>query len=353
MEALGQIAGGVAHDLNNGLTVILADGEVIAATAEDDSTVQMAEDVVAAAERAARLTRQLLALARRDVVQVRPLDLDGLLQEFVRVLTRTLPATIQVGYVREGPPPVVEADPDQLHQALLNLAVNARDAMPDGGLLRLRVETRDDDVLVEIADDGHGMDPETQHRALEPFFTTKGLGRGTGLGLANVAEMVRRLEGRLELKSELGRGTRVRLLLPRSAKTPADPTTALAATDVSGARILVADDDIQVRAAMCSALADAGFEVVEATNGEEVLRLVEASPPRLVVMDAVMPGMNGAELLRRLRLRSPALPVIVCSGYAPDAALHEDGIPFVAKPFRRATLVEAVQRTLADGPSPG
>lgn len=352
MEALGQVAGGVAHDLNNGLTVILAGADLAREMTDDDLVREVVEDVMKAAQRAATLTAQLLSLSRRDVARPRPLNLHRSLEEVAHVLGRTLPATIQVSLSLQARDAVIDADPTLLQQAVLNLGINARDAMPDGGSIRVAtMDGTDDLVLIEIVDDGEGMDDATRARALEPFFTTKSSGRGTGLGLANVADFAERMGGLLEIESQLGQGTCVRLSLPRSTATLEEPSVSDDGPSRGGGeRILVAEDDIQVRAVICGALADAGYQVVEARDGGEALTILGEMRPALLVTDVVMPGVGGARLLTEARELHAGLPVVVCSGYAPDDALRESiaagDVPFLAKPFRRAQLVSTVREVL-------
>jgi len=353
LEGLGRLAGGVAHDFNNLLTVILSH----AALAEEElpaggAARELVTPIREAAQRAATLTRQLLTFARKQVTQPRSVDLNAAVEGVSGMLRRLLGAQIEIAPALAPALWPARVDPGQLEQVLVNLAVNARDAMPGGGRLALttaneplgleRARTRGlppgDYVRVSVADTGTGMDAETLRRAFDPFFTTKG-DRGTGLGLATSVGIAQQAGGQLWAESTPGHGAVFHLLLPRATlEAPPDaPPLRTPIPDGARATVLVVEDDAAVRETAVRALRRAGHAVLAAPDGEEALRLAGRHAGRidLLLTDVVLPGVNGPELARRLREARPSLRVLLTSGYAADEALRlsEGGAPFLPKPY--------------------
>jgi signal transduction histidine kinase len=364
LEAVGRLAGGVAHDFNNVLTVITNYGEMLRADAPEGSqTAADLDQVLRAADRAARLTRQLLAFSKRQIIQPRMLDINGVVSEGHSMLRRLIPTNIELELDLAESMPAIFADPIQIEQVIVNLAVNAADAMPDGGKLSFRTFEGELDVddatprdpsrryaCVAVRDTGHGMDRETIARIFEPFFTTKPQGKGTGLGLATVHGIITQLGGRIWVYSEPGRGTTFKVFLPIATAEPADADTPLRrrSTPPQGTgQVLVVEDDEGARGVTARLLQQAGFEVRLAPDGATALAALEAGPlPRVVVSDLMMPGLDGAELSQRIRERWPSLPVVIVSGYA-DVELQTGQIlaaVVLEKPFTARALVEAIAR---------
>lgn len=360
MEAVGRLAGGVAHDFNNLLTVIMGHSELIALEAEGDTGVQ--EDigeVLDAAERAKALTSQLLAFSRLGGEEERPTRLDEVVSGLAKMLPRLVGERVTVE-VDVAPTQPVLIDPNRFEQVVLNLVVNARDAMPDGGCVRLRIAPEGaDQVRFSVTDEGHGMDEVTKARIFEPFFTTKPSGQGTGLGLSTVFGIVEHAGGTVEVDSTPGRGTTFEVRLPvTDAAVPDAAEAAEVAVPTGGrARILVAEDNDAVRALAARLLRGAGHTVLTATDGLEALELGrrELASLDLVISDVLMPRMNGTEVTRLLRQERPDLPVIHVSGHPHDAAgnrlVEADDGPLIQKPFQAAELLAAVADALdGDGP---
>jgi CheY-like chemotaxis protein len=372
MEAVGQLAGGIAHDFNNALTVICGLGHVVLGDlpADSPSRPHVAE-MVKAGERAAALVRRLLAFSRKSVLADRVLDLNAAVLGLERMLRRVIGEDVELATRLQPGPGWVKADPAQLEQALVNLAVNARDAMPRGG--KLTVETRDVELeeapagarpgryaLLAVRDTGCGMTAAVRARAFEPFFTTKGPGQGTGLGLAMVHGFARQSGGYVEADSAPGAGTTFRLYLPR-AEGPAAagrPHPAVPAARRGSETVLLAEDDPAVRAFCRQALRAEGYAVLEAAGGAEALRVAEGylRPVHLLVTDVVMPGVGGRELAQRLAALHPEARVLFVSGYTDDAVVRhgvrEGQVPFLPKPFTPADLARKVREVL-DAPSGG
>ncbi|MDX2194370.1 MAG: PAS domain-containing protein [Gemmatimonadales bacterium] len=372
MEGIGRLAGGIAHDFNNLLTVILGVTDLtLADTWPDDPLREQLQQIREAAERAAQLTRQLLAFARRQMIQPRAVDVNARIRGMERLLRPLLGEPIEViAELQPGCWPL-RADPAQLEQVLLNLAVNARDAMPTGGRLRITTANQSlaereaaalgipagDYVRLEVADTGTGMDEATQAHIFEPFFTTKPLGAGTGLGLAVCYGVVQQSGGAISVDSTPGLGSRFTILLPRAddmEPTVVAPAIERAAAG-SGARILLVEDDPLVRAFAERVLRRAGHRVTAASDGTEALALAEYAerPFDLLVCDLVMPRLGGFELARRLRARWTGLRVVLISGYTdvPELVAERDGpggSAFLAKPFTAETLERQVREVLAD-----
>lgn len=364
LESLGLLAGGVAHDLNNILAITSNFAEFIAERlpAGDPGHDDVAQ-IQRAADRGATLTKQLLMFARRGAVHATELQLDQLLSDLRSMLGRTLPASISFDLQVASDLWWVVADRGQIEQVLVNLILNARDAMPDGGRLTAMASNVEYDevtasqhpglepgryVLLTVSDTGAGMPPEIAARAFEPFFTTKTKGQGTGLGLATVYGIVRQANGRVSIYSEVGRGTVVRVLLPASGRArSATPTVESVPPAVQpGALILLVEDEDAVRHAARRILAGVGYEVLEAANGQAALSVSAACERKidLLLTDMVMPGMSGRELSTRLRASRPELRVMYMSGYAEGIAPRDGDLdaPLLAKPFMRGPLLEAV-----------
>ena len=367
LEAVGKLAGGVAHDFNNLLTVVAGNAELLRhAAAGTDETQARAGEIVEAAERGASLTRQLLAFSRQQVLQPTTLECGAVVAQLVALLRRLLGADIALE-VGGGEPAWVHADRSQVEQVVMNLAVNARDAMPAGGTLRIATTVvefaaraagavdlppgRYAELLVQ--DDGVGMSEAVRARAFEPFFTTKGPGRGTGLGLATVHGIVHQSGGAVAIESAPGRGTLVRVWLPAVAGRAAEPTVpSVAPARTTAGAILVVEDERAVRDLIDRQLTRAGYRVVTAEDGTVALaRFADAGPFDLLVTDLVMPRLGGFELARRLRLQQPDLPVLIVSAHAEDpgepGALRFAGGEFLAKPFARDELLAKVADLLA------
>jgi len=365
LDAIGQLTGGVAHDFNNLLMVVLTSLELLRRrVAGDDKLLRLVENAVSAARRGVSLTQRMLAFARRQELQPAAVDIPALVGGMKDMLERTLGATIHIEEAFEPALRPVLVDAHQLELALLNLAVNARDAMPQGGRLRFaasEVACPAGDQLapgaylrLSMTDSGSGMDAATLARALEPFFTTKGVGKGTGLGLAMVHGLAVQSGGKFVLESTEGAGTTATLWLPvAAAPPPAQPAAApaAAATAPTGPqapmRILAVDDDPLVLAGTIAMLEDLGHSVLAASSAAEALALVRTAPHLdLLISDQVMPGMSGARLVEALRKQDAALPMILASGFAEQAAdLHPSTVR-LSKPFDMAQLADAISQAL-------
>ena len=359
MQALGTLAGGIAHDFNNLLTAILGSLELAGPKVADLPRVQrLIENARGAAERGASLTKRLLSFSRAHDLQARATDVNGLIAGMSDLFGSSLGGLITVRtQLADGLPPA-QVDPDQLELAVLNLCINARDAMPDGGTITLATrrlsiagdpEIADGDYLgICVTDAGTGIPEEILRRVCEPFFTTKAVGQGTGLGLAMVFGLAQQSKGRLVIESEVGRGTRVELALPFAAAATAESETRSGGTAPAAARpasILVVDDDAEVRHVTASFLSGFGYSETEAEDGRAALRLMERGRFDLVVADLAMPGMNGVELAAEIRDRVPGMPVLILTGHA-DAMQIPDDLPVLAKPFRSTDLATRVSALL-------
>jgi PAS domain S-box-containing protein len=371
MEAIGQLTGGVAHDFNNLLTVILGNLDSINRRIPQDNErlLRSVRHATESAERAATLTQQLLAFARRQPLNPKPTDINRLVHGMEDLLRRTLRENIVVEKMLSEDLWHVAIDVHQLESALLNLAVNARDAMPQGGRLSIETTnvhiedqsaslgglTRGDYVLICVTDTGCGMSGDVLSRAFDPFFTTKPLGAGTGLGLSQVFGFVTQSGGHIRLHSEMGRGTTVKLYLPPLADdVPVlevqQPVTA-PATARDGETILVVEDDDDVRIYSTETLRELGFTVLEAHDGASALRLLEHHPEiRLLFTDVGLPGINGRELVDAARSRRANLRVLFTSGYERNELMHDGrldvGVDLLSKPFTRAQLANRVRASL-------
>ncbi|HEY1798814.1 MAG TPA: response regulator [Stellaceae bacterium] len=371
MEAVGQLTGGVAHDFNNLLTAVIGNMELLTPRVAGDAT---SSRYLAAAQRAAengaKLTEQLLAFSRRQHLQPRAVDLNGVVDGMRDLLTRTIGTTIRVNTLlaRELWPALV--DPTQIEVAVLNLAINARDAMPLGGTLT--IETRNlargvdpvpaelgggDCICLTVRDTGTGMTEEVLNAAVEPFFTTKEVGKGSGLGLSQVYGMVRQSNGAMQIDSRINAGTAVHLYLPSAAATAvsAEGERSRAAAERTGGRVLVIDDNAPVREVSVQMLRELGFGVAEAESGHAALDALERGEAYdLWLTDIAMPGLNGIETVRRARETNPGLRVLYVTGYADLSAMDHSTIgddPLIKKPFRLADLAAEVRAAMRRPPS--
>ncbi len=353
MESLGQLAGGVAHDFNNLLAVILNYAEFVGEEIGSDHTAAAdVAEIVRATQRAADLTRQLLVFSRHDHLRLEAVDVNRVALETQRMLDRTLGEDVELVVVPALEPVHVLADRGQLEQVLMNLVLNARDAMPRGGRVTVTIEPVDRFVRVEVADDGEGMTPETAERAFDPFFTTKPKGRGTGLGLATVYGIVTGSGGHIEIESHLQEGTTITMHLPSAEPDKPAAEAATAPLDESnGMTVVVVEDEDAIRTLTRRILSRQGYEVVEAETPEHALSLCEDMKPDLLLTDVVMPGMSGKDLSERLRERHADLRVLFMSGYTDNAldryGLDAGGDSLLQKPFNGRELLTAVQEALA------
>jgi len=373
MEVVGQLAGGVAHDFNNLLGVIQGYGELLMRRlAGDDASKSRLTHILQAASRGAALTRQLLAFSRQQPLETKPVDLNSVVTGMDPMLRRLISENIQIDTVLDEGLHRVEADPTQVEQVLMNLAVNARDAMGAGG--RLTIETCNVDldesylaappdakpgpyVMLAVSDTGHGMDAETLSHVFEPFYTTKEQGKGTGLGLATVYGIVRQSGGHVAVYSEPGRGTTFKVYLPRTEKVGA-PATVPAVPNVrrSGSEtVALVEDEPSLRAVIHDLLREGGYTVIDGASAEASLAAAEAhpGPVHLVLTDLVMPRTSGLEAAARIRRAHPGARVLYMSGYANAAAGHQGGLPeshaFIQKPFSLDALLRKV-RDVLDAP---
>jgi CheY-like chemotaxis protein len=363
METVGRLAGGIAHDMNNLLTAIIGHASLAGAETAEPSVAQSVAIIKQAAERAAGLTQQLLAFSRRQVLQPTVVDVNRVVKDVEPILSRLISEQIEVVVATTPGAGSVLVDRTQLEQVVLNLTVNARDAMAGGGRLVLSTNTAVVDrdpphvdmtpgpyVVLSVADTGIGMDEATQAKIFEPFFTTKPVGQGTGLGLSTVYGIVRQSGGHILVYSEPGLGTTFRIYLPRVEGDPLDEPASLAITGRSHGRVLLVEDEGVLRALALRVLERDGFEVLVAATPDEALALAAgATTIDLVLSDVIMPGLTGVALAGRLREARPGLPVVLMSGYAEDVAdAHSVAQAFLAKPFTPETMIQAVRRVLAD-----
>jgi PAS domain S-box-containing protein len=356
LEGLGQLAGGVAHDFNNLLGVILNYCTLLSRRLTEPQDIADIGEVRLAAERAAALTRQLLGFARRDVAKPEPLDINEVVTTFSSLLERTLGEQIRLDLDLGPGPMVVHSDRHQLEQILLNLAVNSRDAMPMGGLLRIVTSGCADVAAVDAAtvtcvrmdviDTGLGMAADVASRAFEPFFTTKPLGKGTGLGLATVFGIVRQNHGEVTIESSIGRGTKVSVVLPLSEGAPAAVISPLAGLSLGHERILLVEDEGALRTTTSRILSDHGYDVVTAVDGLDALEVFErlGHAVDLVISDIAMPRMRGDEMARLLEARVPNIRVIFMSGY--DSGGSSLNGRLLAKPLAEDDLLRTIREVL-------
>ncbi|MGH9509000.1 MAG: ATP-binding protein, partial [Terriglobales bacterium] len=371
MEAIGRLAGGVAHDFNNLLAIILGYSDLLqdAIPAEGPARKHLAE-IRKAGDRAATLTRQLVAFSRKQVLELKVFDLNAVVIENYKMLRRLIGEDIELLLEPDSQPTPVKADAAQMEQVIMNLAVNARDAMPKGGHLTIETANVVLDatqvnrhvtmpagayVMLAVTDNGIGMDTNTQARIFEPFFTTKEKGKGTGLGLATVYGIVKQSGGYIWVYSEPGQGTTFKIYLPR-AEEPIQPEPVAAKVPAASLRghetVLLVEDEESVRRLAAHCLREQGYTVLEAGNGAEALQMSRerAEPIHLLVTDVVMPGMGGRDLADQLLALRPDARVLFVSGYTGNAIVHhgilEPGIFLLSKPFRPVDLAQKVREVL-------
>ena len=373
LESIGQLTAGLAHDFNNLLQVVNGNLELLAARLQDDKNKRYVENARSAAERGAKLTRQLLAFARKTRLEPRATDLSALVNDFTEVIESSISKQVELHLsLRRGLPSVV-VDPDQLEMALLNIVNNARDAMPRGGMVTISTVpvhlgrnaagdlTPGDYVALEVSDEGDGMPPDVAERATEPFFTTKGVGKGTGLGLAMASGFVRQSRGRLDIDSEPGRGTTIRMLFPVGRATneaeqpPLQPSLLVARTE-SGwhEHILVVDDSPEVLELAQDILGGVGYRITTAASGEDALALFDQFNAEnhvdLLFTDLIMPGgMNGLDLADAVMERDASVSVLLTTGYSEELVVNgprKKTTDVISKPYRRSELLDRVRQAL-------
>jgi signal transduction histidine kinase len=361
MESLGQLTGGVAHDFNNLLMVILGNLQLLRKRVPDEQRfARLIDGAIKGAERGATLTKRMLAFARRQELKPETVEVMRLIGGMEEMLRRTLGTTIQINIELESGPPAIRVDPNQLELALLNLTLNARDAMPLGGRLgiaanRIPAEhgpqglVPGEYVCLAVTDSGTGMDEATAKRATKPFFTTKGAGKGTGLGLSMVHGLAAQSGGAMRISSHVGTGTSVELWLPTAERVvgePAGPMTVRAGAGLCY-RILVVDDDPLIGSATVAMLEDLGHIVIETTSGTRALEALRNGPMvDLVLTDQAMPGMTGTELSRQIRRSWPDLPIILATGYADLPNGEDPGLPRLSKPYQQEELAAMIAQVL-------
>ncbi len=371
MQATGRLAGGVAHEVNNMMTAILGFGDFLLKSLDQgDPRTSDVNEIMKAAGRAADVTRQLLAFSRQQVLHPRTIDLNTTVLDLLPMLRRSVGEDHEVEVRLETGACCCYADPGQIEQVVLNLVLNARDAMPDGGRITIETSVTQFDgtemprhaeltlpagefVMLAVSDRGAGMDGPTLSRVFEPFFTTKPVGQGTGLGLSTAYGIVKQSNGFIFAYSEPGEGTVFKVYLPRSREEVTRPSGPKRRPVQPGTeQVLLVEDEEMVRSLTGRALREYGYKVLEARGGEEALRLFKASAERIdmVVTDVAMPGMGGRELARRLRAEAPELPILFISGYTGDDVVERGllaaGAPFLSKPFTPDALAAAVRRLL-------
>jgi len=371
MEAVGRLAGGVAHDFNNLLTVITGYAELMLSQGELQESQRTAlQEIQRAAERAGSLTHQLLAFSRRQPFAPRTVQLNKLIVQMEKMLSRLIGEDVELITVVGADPATIRTDPGQLEQVVMNVVVNARDAMPGGG--KLIIETanaRIDEsyagpavdlkpgayVILAISDTGMGMDNDTIAHLFEPFFTTKAPGKGTGLGLATAYGIVKQSGGAISIYSEPGRGTTVKIYLPSAEGAAVVESKKQAPAEPLGGSetILVLEDEPRVRKLVCEVLAGRGYHVLEAVRGDEAVRIAKTYSGRidLLLADVVMPEMSGPQALELIRARHPKMKVLFMSGYTDEAMGHhgvlDSGAPFLQKPFLPEALAQKVREVLS------
>jgi CheY-like chemotaxis protein len=376
MEAIGQLAGGIAHDFNNLLTVISGNTELLQSdTPADDPKRGPLTDIRTAGERAANLTRQLLAFSRKQILEAKLVDVHEVIGNIERMLHRLIGEDVDLVTDFAADPSWVKVDPGQLEQVIMNLALNARDAMPRGGRITIRTRTVDPKepadleetagqrlrpkVAISISDTGSGIPPEVKAHLFEPFFTTKGVGKGTGLGLATVYGIVKQSGGDVRVESELGKGATFTIILTSQPAPPqsSDSRASLRAVPRGTETVLVVEDEDAVRRIVKIALESTGYRVIETRNGPEALEAARTHEGRihLIVTDVVMPEMSGREVAARIGEIHPGAKVLFMSGYTDDAVMRHgivgSTVAFLQKPFSPFTLARKVREVL-DGKTP-
>lgn len=363
MEVVGQLTGGIAHDFNNLLMAVLSNLDLLRKHGPDDPrTLRLIDGAVEGAKRGAALTQRLLAFARRQSLRVDPTNVGGLVDGMRNLLERSVGVDARISYrIAPNLPPAL-VDPNQVELALLNLVVNARDAMPDGGAITISVDQVSADaeadlangqyIRLSVSDTGTGMDAETLQRAIEPFFSTKELGKGTGLGLSMIHGLAVQLNGALRLSSKPGKGTCADLYLPVTSlpaetSEPAMTDDAASAQPAPRARILLVDDDVLIAMSTAGMLEDLGHEVIEANSGQDALQALRGSQSiDLMITDFAMPGMNGAQLAMEARALLPGLPILLATGYAEMPKGANIDLPRLGKPYSQDELAREIGRLL-------
>jgi len=368
VESLGQLTGGVAHDFNNLLSAVLGNLEILRKYIPDDAKLRrLIDGAIRGAERGATLTKRMLAFARRQELQPASVDVPKLVDGMVEMLSRSLGPSIEITTEFEDDVPAARVDPNQLELGLLNLALNARDAMPRGGTLtisarRARIKPNEalglkagDYVCIAERDTGVGMEETTVKRATEPFFTTKGPGRGTGLGLSMVDGLVAQSGGAMRISSRVGIGTTIELWLPVSEPEKAEERQPADTSGIDGSRacrVLVVDDDPNVAAVTVAMLEDLGHSVIEAASADIALQVLSSETGiDFVITDHAMPGMTGTDLAERIRRTWPGVAVVLASGY-PEVPGDELGLPRLSKPYRQEELARLLASLVGVEPSP-
>jgi CheY-like chemotaxis protein len=370
MEAVGRLAGGVAHDFNNLLTVIMGYSELLLQKIGEESPMHgQVEEIKRAGERAASLTQQLLAFSRKQIIEPKVVHLDHLVAEMHKMLTRLIGEDIVLQATTGKSLGSVKIDPGQFQQILINLLVNARDAMPGGGKIVIETANVDLDegycavhpyvkpgqfVMLAVSDTGHGMSEEVQAHIFEPFFTTKEKGCGTGLGLATTYGAVHQAGGSIEVYSEVGIGTTFKIYLPRVEEQVTKPVNDDLPTDLPGGTetVLIVEDEGILRNLCVQILEQLGYRVLQARNGAEAIAKAQGYGDRmdLLLTDVVMPGMNGSELATQLVLHNPEMKVLFTSGYTEDVISHHgvlaEGVSFIGKPYGSAALARKIREVL-------
>lgn len=350
MEAIGQLTGGLAHDFNNLLTAVVGNLDLIRTRATDARIARQAEHAFKAAERGAKLTAQLLAFSRTQKLATAPVNLNALIAGMFELLNQTLGAEVKVETRLQADLPHALADGNQLELAILNLSINARDAMVGGGTLTISTQqdSAKERVVVCVADTGEGMPPDIAARAFDPFFTTKPPGKGTGLGLSQVYGVVRQIGGDVTINTEVGKGTRVNIALPIAHAMAANESFESNAVSRGSESILIVDDDPDVRQIMSGVLSDFGYQVREASDGASALDILKNNRPDLMVIDFGMPGLSGAEVAASARAVDQSLRILFVSGYSDTSAIEKavGKIALLRKPFLPAEFVAAVRTSL-------
>jgi signal transduction histidine kinase/CheY-like chemotaxis protein len=365
MEALGQLVGGVAHDFNNLLMAVIGNLDLLSKKLGQDARLhRLLNGAMEGARRGATLTQRLLAFARKQELKAQATDVRSLVEDMMGLLNRSVGPMVRVEFEAEGFVPAVDVDPNQLEMALLNLAVNARDAMVSGGVLAigLSVQNVDNDdklgilpgryAVLSVKDTGDGMDSETLAKAVEPFFSTKGVGKGTGLGLSMVFGLAQQSGGALRLESAPSSGTTATLWLPLAtdSSVPSERTANVDTQAPARARILFVDDDLLIAGSTVALLEDLGHEVIEVHSGREALQLLkEGLPTDLLITDHAMPGMTGIELAREARRQRPQLPILLATGFAELEGGKVVDVARLAKPYTQAQLATEIARLLPGG----
>lgn len=377
LESVGRLAGGVAHDFNNLLTIINGYADFMAMSLRaDDPLWSSANEIRKAGERAAILTKQLLAFSRKQIFEPKTLDLNATIRDFERMLERLIGENIKLTTRLDALLGQVLADPEQIHQVLMNLVVNARDAMPDGGDLTvstLNVEVSDDRaavhpklkpgryVMVTVTDTGTGMEEETKQHIFEPFFTTKGPEKGTGLGLSTVYGIVKQSGGWIDVSSDIGVGTSVKLYFPRidGSSSEVQPEASRIRGAFGEETILIVEDQEYVRQYVKSILEAYCYRVLAAANGDEAVAVAHnySGEIHLLLTDVVLPGINGKQVTERLKAMRPSLKVLFMSGYSSDVIAHrgvlDSGVAYIPKPFSPGGLTNKIREVLADDRTAG